>query len=116
MVAVNPPGPTGFGPTAGPVNPDGVPFLDTVDGIPSLGPTFNPAGGLPPPSFAQAIINPAIVSDVAGIPSQNQIIIELRVISNLLLMMMGAMPGNTPDLTQMRADEFWNTNLQTGVN
>jgi hypothetical protein len=33
-------------------------------------------------------------------------------------MMMGAMPGATPDLTQMRADEFWNTSVQNsqGIN
>lgn len=118
MTAFNPPGVTGFGPTQGPANVDGTPFVDTVDGVPTPGPSIVPSAAIPPPTFQIATVTPTTLADTAGIPSQNQIIIELRVISNLLLMMMGAMPGNTPDLTQMRADEFWNTSVQNsqGIN
>lgn len=109
MVAVNPPGVTGYGPTAGPSNVDGVTFVDTVDGTPGLSPAF---GANPPPTFAQAVIIPTAIGDTAGMPSQNAIVIELRVITNLLLLQLGA---SAPDPSQMRADEAFNINLATGV-
>jgi|SRR5882672_2392079 len=115
MVAFNPAGPTGFGPTAGPTNADGVGFVDTVDGVPTAGPLIVPSAAIPPPTFGQFIQTPATISDVSGVPSQNAILCELRVISTLLQMQMGA---SAPDLTQLRADALWETTLgsSAGIN
>jgi hypothetical protein len=118
MVAVNPAGPTGFGGIQGPSNPDGTVFVDTVDGVPAAGPAIVPSAAIPPPTFATAMVTPTSIVDTAGVPPQNAMLIELRVIANLLLMMIGSPPGATPDLTQMRADEFWNTSIgnSSGIN
>jgi len=112
MVAVNPPGPTGFGPTAGPTNVDQVPFLDTVDGTPTLAPGFS--SGSTPPTFARIAINPVAVADTAGMPSQNALLIEMRVLTRLLHLQLGTGNGALESLNQMRADEAWEINLSTG--
>src|SRR4029077_8040014 len=114
MVAVNPPGPTGFGPTAGPTNVDQVSFVDTVDGTPVIVPSFNTsASPTTPPTFTRQVINPVAVADTVGTTSQNAMLVELRVLNRLLHMQIGA-NGGVEDLNQMRADEAWEMNLSTG--
>ena len=107
MAAVNPPGTPAY--TNGPFNADGTPFIDTVDGVPTLAPGFGTSN---PPTFSPIVINPITVSDGAGQPSQNAILVELRVITQLLLLQLGS---SAPDAEQMRADEAWNTSLSTGA-
>lgn len=108
MVAVNPAGPTAFGGIQGPSNPDGTVFVDTVDGSPALVPSFSGTSG----ALTPAIVNPLAIPDTAGVPSQNALIVELRVLNNLLSLQLG---DRSPDLEQMRADEFFNSSVATGV-
>ncbi len=114
MTAFNPAGPPAY--TVGPFNADGTPFVDTTDGIPTLLPGF---GSSAPPTWAQIQINPITVADGAGMPPQNAILCELRVISELLSRIAAATvfdgAKSLPDLDQMRADAAWDTNLSTGA-
>jgi len=113
MAAANPAGPPAY--TIGPINADGVPFIDTTDGIPTLMPGF---GASAPPTWAQVTINPITVADGAGMPPQNAILCELRVMTELLSRIAAALvfdgPKSIPDLDQLRADAAWDTNLSTG--
>lgn len=108
MPPVNPPGPTGYGPTASPTNSDGIPFVDTTNGVSVLGPGFSGFAG----ALSSIALDPKTIQDTAGLPQQNAILIELRVITSLLLFQLGA---SAPDVEQMRADEYWNTSLSTGT-
>lgn len=108
MVAANPAGPTAFGGIQGPANPDFVPFIDTVDGIPVVYPAVNGVTG----QMSQFTIDPKTVVDTAGLPPQNAIIVELRCITNLLAIYLG---DRCPDLQQMRAEEIFNTMVPTGL-
>jgi hypothetical protein len=84
--------------------------VDTVDGYPVLNPALNPSGGLLP-----NIVDPAAIPQSqfwAAYPEINAILVEFRVISQLLIAQMGA---TQLDLQIMRADEAWNTNPNTGV-
>lgn len=78
-------------------------LVDTADGFPVLSPYLNPNGTLTP-----FVIDPIPISPAIGMPEINALVVELRVISQLLHMQMGVL---APDLQIMRADEAWNTSF-----
>ena len=83
-------------------------LVDTQDGIPTLHPVIGANGALSP-----LVIDPAAPpAFYAGMPEINAILCELRVISALLHMQLGA---TQLDLQNMRADEAWNTSILTGA-
>ena len=91
------------------LNPSGLAagLSDAVDGFPTLHPVITGPGPLAP-----AVIDASTYAPGSGMPEVNAILSELRVISALLALQMGAA---APDLQIMRADEVWNTNINTGV-
>jgi hypothetical protein len=82
-------------------------FTDTWDGVPSLAPGLSNQAGLTPIQ-----IDPSLAPPGSGMPIMNAVLIELRVLNALLALQIGAA---VPDLQQMRADEAWNINPQTGL-
>jgi hypothetical protein len=108
MVAVNPSGP----PANQGIGPDGAAFVDSAADFPSVMPTIVPSAALPPPTFTPAAINPFTIADGAGMPCNVAILIELRALTALMQMWMGA---SAPDMTQLRADAAWDINPNTGV-
>jgi len=108
MVAVNPPGPTAYGPTAGPINPDNTPIVDTVDTVPIVGPSLTASGLL----AVTAPFNPLIPPDTAGIPGNLGLLIEMRVANYLTALLLGT---GAPDLEQMRANELFKITIGTGT-
>jgi hypothetical protein len=83
-------------------------FADTQDGFPTLHPQIGASGALTP-VVVDPMQPPLFYS---GMPEINAILCELRVISALLHIQLGATPL---DLQIMRADEAWNTSINTGV-
>ena len=85
--------------------------VDTQDGYPVLNPLISAGGPL-----VQAVVDPTAAPPSPNfwqaMPELNAMLIELRVISQLLIMQLGA---TQLDLQVMRADEAWNTNVTTGV-
>ena len=107
MVAQNPPGPTGFGPAVGPANPDGTPFIDTVDFTPVLYPQQNPTGVATP-----IAVNPVAVADTQGMPGGLALIVELRLLSYLINQQLGSA---ALDLDALRAMELFRITIGTGT-
>lgn len=97
MVAFNPPGPTGYGPTAGPVDQNLVPFADSVDGFPVVYPVLTSDGT---GNITAANVNP-ITLPGNGMPVINAVLIELQLLNYLMLQQMGSF---APDPRALRAD------------
>jgi hypothetical protein len=86
----------------------GYPLIDE-DGICVVVPQLTPATG----ELSEASVNPAqFWPQTGGVPVLNAILVELRVISELLHRDRGAI---VTDLDQMRAAELFNTMTDTGV-
>lgn len=83
-------------------------LVDTADGIPALIPQIIPSTG----QLAASIVDPVPVSPAIGIPEINAVLVELRVVTQLLHMQMGE---RAPDLQIMRADELFTSTIGSGV-
>jgi hypothetical protein len=108
MAAQNPAGPTAY-----PVPealPDGSGLVSTEDGTPVLGPVLQ-ATGTTVPNVIAGNTNQGVPGG-SGVPPLNAILIELRVLNNLLAWQMGA---EAPDLDAMRSSEAFDISLATGV-
>jgi hypothetical protein len=83
--------------------------LVNEDGICVVVPTLTPSSG----DLNAAQVNPAqFWAQTGGVPVLNAILVELRVISELLHRDRGAI---VTDLDQMRASELYDTMTNTGV-
>lgn len=80
---------------------------DMMDGFPTLHPQISAGGPLTP-----LIVDPSTILPGAAFPQMNALLAELRVLSALVAMQMGAA---APDLQIMRADEAWSTSSATGA-
>jgi hypothetical protein len=78
-------------------------LVDTADGFSTLHPSLNANGSLSP-----FVIDPVPISPAVGMPEINAVLVEARVISQLLHIQLGTL---APDLQIMRADEAWNTSF-----
>jgi len=107
MVAVNPPGPTGFGPTAGPVDQNLIPFDNSVDGFPVVYPTLTPDGT---GNITGANINPTQLTG-NGMPVINALLTEMQVLTHLINENRGS---QALDLRALRADFAFNMMPSTG--
>lgn len=96
----------GYGPSSPTQNPDGSQLVDTEDGVPAFVPLLSASGGL---SLGQ---QSSLWQGQVGVPIINAVLIELRVMNALLHSQLG---DTKLDLQQMRADEFFNSSLATGV-
>lgn len=105
--------PTTAGYGNGLINTDGAALVDTEESVPALGPSFGatPTGVLSPASV-DPDPNSTAVNAQPGVPAVNAVLIELRCITNLLMLQLGQ---QAPDIEQMRADELWNTTIGSGT-
>jgi hypothetical protein len=105
MVAANPPGPSAYNSVLQAL--DGSAITSDEDGVNVLAPILTSSG-----SVIQNIINGAAAQNLQGAPVINQVLIELRILSNLMINQMGA---TNLDLEQMRADEAYAISLVSGA-
>ena len=77
-------------------------FLDdALDGYPTLHPSLNPNGSLSP-----VVIDPSTISAASGLPEINAVLVELRVISNLIQAQgIGGGNSNGDQLSTLRNDQ-----------
>ncbi len=104
MVAFNPPGQSAYGPLQA---NDGSLIVSDESGVDVLGPVLTANGAV-----IQNLINAATGQNITGVPVLNALLIELRVLNNILLFQQGS---TSLDLEQMRADEAYNISLLSGA-
>jgi hypothetical protein len=82
-------------------------LVDTADGTPILSPQLQANGSLMP-----AVIDPVPINPAIGIAELTALVIEMRVLIDLISMQMGTA---TPDIQSMRADHLISTTPITGL-